>query len=183
MSEKNLSCCFTGYRPSKFPFTLNKSDIEYLKFDNLLLKSLSSLIDSGCNKFYTGMAMGFDILAAEAVVFLKEAFPQKDIKLICVVPFENQEETFNFDWKFRYEKIIEKADEVIVLSDKFYNGCFQKRNVFMVDSSDYILTWYDGKTGGTRNTLKYAEKNLKYIININTNYIEEFDNPQFKINF
>lgn len=181
MSEKNLSCCFTGYRPSKFPFALNKSDKEYLKFDNLLLKSLTSLIDSGCNKFYTGMAMGFDILAAEAVVFLKEAFPQKDIKLVCVIPFENQEQTFNFEWQIRYNNIIKNADEKILLCKEYHKGCYQNRNVFMVDNSDYILTWYDGKQGGTRNTLKYAEKNLKYIININTNYTKEFDNPQFKI--
>lgn len=181
MCKGNFSCCFTGYRPSKFPFLLDKSSNEYLKFDNLLLKSLTSLIDGGCNKFYTGMAMGFDILAAEAVVLLKKAFPEKEIKLICVIPFENQEATFSLEWQNRYNEIIKNSNETIVLSHKFYKGCYQQRNIYMVDNSDYILTWYDGKAGGTRNTLKYAEKNLKYIININTNYLEEFNNSQIKM--
>ena len=181
MCNKNFSCCFTGYRPSKFPFMLDKTSKEYLLFDNFLIKSLTSLIDKGCNKFFTGMAMGFDILAAEAVVFLKKAFSDKDIKLICVLPFENQEKTFSGDWQERYNEIIKNSNEVIVLSNEYYKGCYQNRNIYMVDNSDYILTWYDGKQGGTRNTLKYAEKNFKYIININTNYIEEFNNSQIKM--
>lgn len=175
------SCCFTGYRPNKFPFPLEDSSREYKKFDNLLIKTLLSLIDDGCHIFYTGMAMGFDILAAEAVLFLKQAYPDKDIRLFCAIPFEQQEQTFTNEWKMRYNKILNQCDNAVVLSDIYYAGCYQKRNQYMVDRSDYVLTWYDGKVGGTRNTLKYAEKNLKYIVNINTDYTEEFNNPQFAI--
>ena len=41
----------------------------------------------------------------------------------------------------------------------------------MVDNSDYVVTWFDGKHGGTENTLKYAAKKRRHIININ----EDFD--------
>ena len=37
----------------------------------------------------------------------------------------------------------------------------------MINNSDYVLTWFDGKSGGTRNTLKYAEKMGRFVLNVN----------------
>ena len=51
----------------------------------------------------------------------------------------------------------------------------------MVDNSDYVVTWYDGKQGGTRNTLNYAQKKKRYIVNLNVEYLKEFNNLQSKI--
>lgn len=172
-------CCFTGYRPSKFPFKLQNDDAEYSLFIKRLYTTIESLIEDECFVFYSGMAMGFDIIAAEAVLNFKEKMP--NIKLICAVPFENQEISFPAEWKKRYRHIINSCDDVLVLSQEYYNGCYQNRNKFMVDSSDYILTWYDGLKGGTRNTLLYAEKTKKYIVNLNISYIKEFNNKQMNI--
>ena len=58
------------------------------------------------------------------------------------------------------------ADEIMCLSDDYYRGCFQKRNEYMIDRSDIVITWFDGKKGGTANTLKYAEKNQKRVVNL-----------------
>lgn len=182
---KNLSefkrCCFTGYRPSKLPFNISNTDVNYLLFQKSIYNTLKSLIEDGCLFFYTGMAMGFDILAAEAVINLKHEF--SDIKLICAIPFDGQSNTFTGEWKNRYDYILENADEQIVVSSEYHLGCYQKRNIYMVDNSDYIVTWYDGQLGGTRNTLKYAEKKRRYIINLNTNYLKEFNNSQIMIDF
>ena len=40
----------------------------------------------------------------------------------------------------------------------------------MVDNSDYVVTWFDGKRGGTENTLKYAAKKRRHIINLNDSF-------------
>ena len=48
------------------------------------------------------MAMGFDILAAEAVLLLKEN--HSDVRLICAVPFEGQGVGFPEPWRGRYKK-------------------------------------------------------------------------------
>lgn len=173
-------CCFSGYRPSKFPFKLNDDDIDYQIFQKRLFKTIESLIDDGCCTFYSGMAMGFDIIAAEAVLYFRERV--EGIKLICAVPFENQEISFPNDWKKRYDFILNACDEVALISKDYHNGCYQNRNKFMVDNSDYVLTWYDGEPGGTRNTLLYAQKKYRYIINLNINYLEEFNNSQMNIN-
>ena len=42
----------------------------------------------------------------------------------------------------------------------------------MVDKSDCVVTWYNGRSGGTKNTLRYAENCGKKIFNI---YKEAFN--------
>ena len=81
MSEEYNSCCFTGYRPEKFPFDLNGSNPEYLEFENRLFEQVLILAKEGCRTFYCGMAMGFDIIAAETVLAVKNAFSEP-LKLI-----------------------------------------------------------------------------------------------------
>ncbi len=172
-------CCFSGYRPSKFPFKLESGCVDYDVFLKRLNTTVAALIEDDCKVFYTGMAMGFDIIAAETVKNFKAQ--NKDIKLIAVIPFENQETSFSADWKLRYNRVLECCDEVMVLSKNYYNGAYQNRNKFMVDNSDYIVTWYDGMAGGTRNTLSYAARKRRYIVNINTDYLKEFNNLQEKM--
>lgn len=158
-------CCFTGYRPSKLPFDITKTgSTEYIKFENEVLEEILKVCNEGVRTFYTGMAMGFDILAAELVLSLKNAY-ETPLKLICVLPFEAQCDTFSLEWKERYERILTQCDEKIVLQKEYNKGCYQKRNIFMVDNSDCVLTWYDGKSGGTRNTIDYALKNSRYVFN------------------
>ena len=167
MKDGFKSCCFTGYRPSKFPFELTDDNGEFKKFENKLVDAIFSLPDEECFTFYCGMAMGFDIIAAETVLLLRETYKKAKISLVCVIPFIEQAASFSEEWKERYDGVLEQADEIILLSDKYYNGCYRKRNEFMVDNSDFVVTWFDGKSGGTRNTLAYANRNAKRIINLN----------------
>lgn len=171
MSEdiKNYaSCCFTGYRPDKFPFPLIKGNKDYIDFENRLFEQVLELANEGCRTFYCGMAMGFDLIAAEAVLLVKKAFPEH-LKLISVLPFEGQDYTFSPEWKARFKNVLSQADDIICLSDKYFSGCYQKRNIYMVDNSDYVITWFDGKKGGTENTIRYALKKGRQVFNIHEN--------------
>lgn len=172
-------CCFSGYRPSKFPFKLKKGNADFDLLYRNLTTTISAIIDDDCAVFYTGMATGFDIIASEIVLELKTQF--NHLRLIAVVPFEEQEKAYSNDWKVRYDSVISSCDEVVVLSKDYHAGCYQNRNKYMVDNSDYVVTWYDGKQGGTRNTLIYAQKKKRYIVNVNTEYLKEFNNLQEKI--
>ena len=137
------------------------------------------MYDEGCRTFYTGMARGFDIIAAESVLLLKKS--GKPVRLFCVLPFAEQVNGFEEPWHTKYAKITDEADEVIILSDAYYKGCYAKRNTFMVDNSDYVITWFDSKKGGTENTLKYAAKKGRYIINLNIGS-EEYSGFQYGFN-
>ena len=159
-------CCFTGYRPQKFPFSLNKENIEYRTFEDDLIIQILELVNQGCSVFYSGMAMGFDIIAAEAVLFIKKTH-KTPIKLICVIPFQEQSKSFDDYWKEKYSNILEVCDEKIVLSEEYHKNCYRERNEYMVKNSDYVITWFDGRPGGTKNTLDYAARQGRYIFNIN----------------
>ncbi len=168
MTENSTVCCFTGYRPSKFPFSVEKPNIEFTRFQNTLFEQILQLAQEGCRTFYCGMAMGFDLIAAENVLVAKNAFSEP-LKLICVLPFDGQDSSFKPYWKLKFDKVLKGADEQIVLSEKYFSGCYQKRNVFMVDNSDFVITWYDGQRGGTENTVRYALKKGRQVFNINKN--------------
>lgn len=172
--EKVYKCCFTGYRPQKLPFGNNKNSKEYKEFENKIIKAVLSLCDEGYGEFYSGMAMGFDIIAAETVLLFKELYKNFNIKLIAVIPFENQADGYSDEWYSRYHNILEKCDEKIVLSDKYFKGSYQKRNEYMVDNCDCVLTYFDGQSGGTKNTINYALKKGRFVLNINDNPSENF---------
>ncbi len=169
-------CCFTGYRPSKLPFSMNKKDPSYKEFENLLIDGIITLLNEGCRTFYSGMAMGFDIIAAEAVLLIKKLYPY-ELRLVCVIPFKEQSAGFYDSWRERYDNILSQCDEKILLSEDYFSGCYQKRNEYMVKNTDCVLTWYDGKKGGTRNTLLYAQKQGRFVFNVNPLY-DEFKNSQ-----
>ncbi|MBQ6847777.1 MAG: DUF1273 family protein [Clostridia bacterium] len=165
MNENHISCCFTGYRPQKFPFSLENKTKEYTRFENALFEQILSLAEQGCHTFYCGMAMGFDLVAAENVIAVKNAF-REPLKVICVLPFKGQSATFSDYWKRKFDYVLENCDEQIYLAENYFRGCYQQRNIYMVDNSDYVVTWYDGQKGGTENTVRYALKKGRYVFNI-----------------
>lgn len=163
--EDQISCCFTGYRPSKMPFRIETDDSGYVEFENRLTDIINDLIDTGCRHFFSGAAMGFDIIAAESVLLAKKYCPE-EIRLSCVIPFIEQSAAFTPFWKKRYDTVLQKCDDVILISDTYFKGCYMKRNRYMVDNSDCVVTWFDGRPGGTKNTLDYAVSRGRHIINI-----------------
>ena len=157
------SISFTGYRPEKFSFSLTPNDKEFLEFYNDLYDAVEKECKNPCT-FYSGGAEGFDIIAAEIVLTLKQKY--KDIKLIMALPFKKQSSAYKPSYLKRYNALLSSADKVIYLEQEYNSTCYFKRNRFLVDSANKIITYYDGKKGGTKYTLDYARKKAKEIINI-----------------
>ena len=102
------------------------------------------------------MAMGFDLVSAKCVLTFKEKYP--DIKLIACIPFYQQDKYFSDEDKKEYAEILQKADEQILLSEKYYRGCLHVRNKYMADRADMLITYCKKDTGGTAWTVKYFQK-------------------------
>ncbi len=164
--DKSSTCCFTGYRPEKFSFSVTAHNKKFCSFDDKLLNKVCDLAENGINTFICGMAMGFDILAAETVLTVKKLRPELKISLVCAVPFIEQSKNFLPCWKERYDAVLSECDRAVLLSDTYFRGCFTARNRFMVDNSSVCLTYFDGKSGGTKNTLEYAKEKGLFIINL-----------------
>lgn len=82
------------------------------------------LVSKGFKYFGTGGALGFDTIAAQAVLSVKETHPE--VKLILVLPCENQTKYWKQQDIDVYNDIKLRADKVKVLVPHYYNGCMQK---------------------------------------------------------
>ena len=108
------------------------------------------------------MAEGCDLYFCEAVLALREDHP--DITLEAAVPFAGQAEHWGAAQRQRYEALLACCDTVTVLQEHYSPGCMMKRNRYMVDHADLIIACYDGKSGGTLNTLRYAiERDIQIV--------------------
>lgn len=156
MFEKNFTCCFTGHRdikPKHEPL-MNKA----------LEISLRALIADGYFIFAVGGALGFDTLAAEAVLSMKKEFPQ--IRLAVVAPCADQTDSWKESDKRRYERIREAADEYICMSAKYTSDCMKKRNRCLVDMSAACVCYCLHERSGTAQTVGFAKEQAAQIIDI-----------------
>lgn len=76
------SVAFTGHRPER----IRQSSMLCFYLD--IVSQVRRLYSLGYRNFLSGMAEGFDLLAAQAVASLKTEYT--DIRLIAVVPFRRQ---------------------------------------------------------------------------------------------
>lgn len=150
LSNINRTCAFTGHRVLEKDFDRQR-----------LINAVISAVKDGYNEFLSGMALGFDTECCKVINELKKSYK---IKLIACVPCKNQDAGFNLKQKEEYIKLLQSADEVVVLSEKYYEGCMQKRNKFMVDNSSLIIAHVKKDFGGTAFTINYALKENKQVI-------------------
>ena len=121
-------------------------------------------IEQGYRYFGCGGALGFDTLAAQTVLRLRETYPE--IRLILVLPCRNQ----TWGWKqediAEYDRIMKAADKVTYTSEQYYSGCMHKRNRHLVDYSSLCICYLTEQSGGTAYTVNYARSQGLKIINV-----------------
>ena len=89
-----------------------------------------------------------------------------ELKLIAAVPFPGFADKWTDEWQQKFEKLLKSADFVKIVSEDYSKDAYQARNEWMVNHSSRVIAVYDGKAGGTRNTIQYAWKNhvpVKYL--------------------
>ncbi|MFI3280464.1 MAG: SLOG family protein [Rikenellaceae bacterium] len=116
---------------------------------------LIELYKLGYRSFLSGGALGFDMLAAEEVVLLRDKYI--DVSLTIVVPFEGQDAKYPKSEKVRYSKIIAAADATVLISENGYsNMAYHQRNDYLVRNSSMLIAYSNGRGGGTASTLNRA---------------------------
>ena len=156
MDEREKTCCFTGHRPMKLPWGMNEKDPRCLALKLELAARLEALAALGYRSFLCGMALGCDMYFADAVLALRDRWP--DVRLEAAIPFGDQPGRWNEEQRRRYNRLIDAADKLTVLQVHYTSDCMQRRNRYMVDRSSRLLACYDGRPGGTMQTILYAER-------------------------
>lgn len=155
--DKAVSVCFSGHR--SVPFAKRRELKQCLKSE------IAKAYADGYRYFYCGMAMGFDLLAAEAALSLQCEL--KDLQVIAVVPFRGQSDRWSKEEQAKYDAILRIVDDVVVLSEQYYNGCLLRRNDYMVNRSSRLIAYFDGNPkGGTFYTVREAKRQGLDIVNL-----------------
>lgn len=136
-------CIFTGHRDLP-------GDREALRA--ALRSHITALAADGFTDFLSGGAMGFDLLAAEAVLDLRPILP--DIRLLLILPCEGQDRAYPAEDKARYRSVMEQADLVRYTAHTYYKGCMLARDRVLAEAADYCLCWLTRSTGGTAYTVR-----------------------------
>lgn len=160
-TDPAATCCFSGYRAEKMPFSANDPRADALM--DALDRAVADAAARGYTAFLSGMSTGFDLWAAEAVLRARERLP---VQLLCAVPFDRQADHYTPDWKRRFNQCLLAADRVYALARRYYNGCYAARNRFMVESSSLLICYFDGKPGGTAQTVRMARERGLEIVNL-----------------
>lgn len=158
-SKKLKTCCFTGRRKIARIF------LEDTIFDTM--KYACQVINQGVTDFICGGALGFDTIAARAIIVLRKYKPQ--IRLILYLPCKDQDKLWSEAERAQYRKILKEADEIHYISEEYDDACMMRRNRAMVEAADVCICWLEdvhGRRGGTAATVRLAHEKGIEVFNV-----------------
>lgn len=150
MNSTIKNCAFSGHRHSI-------GDLNLQLLDRVVL----NLMKTGTKNFYCGMAVGFDLAAAESVLKYKNEY---GARLFACIPCNGQSDGYSAKNKQRYDCILQNCDGEIVISDEYHRGCMLARDRFLIENCGVLVCFLRKEKGGTYYTVNYArQKNIKII--------------------
>ena len=158
---KKTVCCFTGHRPNGLPAE-NSGDMALLRLR--LMRAVCQAADGGVRVFWTGGAQGFDQLAAEAVLLLRQSRPE--LRLHLALPAKDQADRWAAPAQQRYRSALDAADTIWYAAARTDTGALLARNRHLADQSDCCIAYLNKLAGGTLYTVRYALSRGLYVKNL-----------------
>lgn len=146
-----ITCTFAGHRD------IFNANVKYLideAIENILKKDDTFL-------FYSGDMGDFDKMCSSSVRAAQKRHPELNIKLVLVLPYMIKKLNTDKDY---YEKMFDSIIIPVELAEVYYKSAITKRNRWIIQRSDYLISYVYKDFGGAFTTLKYAEKLNKNII-------------------
>ena len=166
-----LTVCITGHREkSILPYNNDPSNLHMTRsaVRLMLYRYIEMAIEKGYSDFFSGLAEGTDLWAAEYVLMKKQK--NDDLRLIGAMPFLKHSRFFDTDARSLLCNVENNADCVVLINndpDIVYGktrgigkspDLYRERNYFMVDNSSAVIAFLDGSNprSGTGQTVSYA---------------------------
>lgn len=143
-------CCFSGHR--------RIADQDGLWLRKRLREEIARGEAEGMSWFLAGGAWGFDTMAAQEVVHLRDSrLPA--LKLVLVLPGLGQTAMWTENNVAAFKALRSAADEVIYTGDLCQREDYLRRDRFLVDHSRRCICYLASanlRRGGTAYTVNYA---------------------------
>ena len=153
---REITCCFSGYRPQKLPWGMDEEDPRCADLKDRIRDAAEALYASGIRHFICGMALGADTYFCETVLDLRDE--RQDITVEAALPCEEQYRDWTSEQRYRHLMLVSRCDFETLVSRRYTRECMRIRNQYMVDNSSVLLCVFDGRPGGTMQTMAYARK-------------------------
>ncbi len=114
-------------------------------------------------EFLVGRDGEFDQLVASTIKRLKRSVGGDNSALVWVLPYPTAEYR---DYEADYAAYYDEIEICPESADAHFKSAFQIRNRWMVDRSNLVICCVERPYGGAFQTLRYARKSRKSIINI-----------------
>ncbi|MFI3319501.1 MAG: SLOG family protein [Rikenellaceae bacterium] len=142
-----MNIAFTGHRD--FPHEKYHLKLSALIEQRALTNTTLTL--------WCGMAVGFDMSAAECAIELRTKYPH--IEVVGVVPFRDQPDLFSQKQREEYFRLLDLCDRVEVLSEEYTPRVYHQRNDYLLAHCDELVAFHNGsKKGGTAYTVTKARR-------------------------
>ena len=120
-----------------------------------------------CSKQYVEFLIGrngdFDQMVSSTILRTKRNVRDDNSALRLVLPYPTAEFENNEDSFYNYYDEIEICDEA---AKAHFKGAMQIRNRNMVDRADLVVCYIERNEGGAYQTVQYAMKQEKQILNL-----------------
>ena len=144
------ACCFTGHR--QLP---GKDEGKRLRV--LTEQAVRDAYRLGCRRFYAGGALGFDMLAAAVVCYLRDS-EFSDMSLHLLLPCRDQDARWSERDRARYADMLSLADSYHYLADAYSDGVMTVRNRALIEAADFCIAYMKNPASGTGGTLSMARR-------------------------
>lgn len=178
-----VNICVSGHRPNKI-YGYDIYNKKYNQLRDKYLEVLGYISDkyNGIEYLFNGMAIGWDTITFEETYFAHD-----EISIIGCIPFYKQNNKWNKRDREIYEIMKGKSDGLVyvdtleaytikgTVEGEYDIRKMQKRNEYMVNNSEIIITCWNGeKQGGTWQCIRYGLQSqwVKEIVNINPKTLE-----------
>lgn len=150
----------TGHRNDKLPNKETGYILPNPTYNYVCQNIEKILLQNKPEKVISGMALGFDFWLANIAINL-------NIPLVAAIPFIGQEKMWPKHSQAQFNKLLDKASGVIIVSEGGYAAYkMQTRNEYIVNNCDKLIACLipSEKSGGTFNCVKYAKSINKDIV-------------------
>ena len=144
---------------------------DYQAAENKLYELLRIVMqkDSREIEFLIGRNGDFDLMAASVIRKLKKETGNDNAFLTLVLPYATAELRNNNE---SFESYYDSIEICEASADCNFKYAIVARNRDMIDRSDMVVVYVKNESGGAYQSLKYAKKNQKRIINLYHNQNE-----------
>lgn len=161
MTVVQKSCALIGDPHFLLPFEPDRRD-SGSTLRTIALREIEKVVLTGHHRFLCGFTAGVDLLLAETVLELRGKYPS--IMLESVMAYENEAAKWPEPIREQYYDLLEYCDAERLLQTRFSMDCLIRRNRYLVDHADILLTVTEGLLGNPLQAIHYAALQGKSVL-------------------